>query len=327
VVGSLGAHVAVVLGLRAVEPPAPPQLAPTQVHVVFTEPPPPAPSVEVAPPRPAPRPATRRPKPATPVPEPSEAPPVAPQPGSAAQAGPTAVAGGEGPSVPPGVGAPGVGGVRDPAQVDLTLHAAPPGPALAPAAPAAPGGRRLNLRPDGRGGYVVRESQFQAFIGPDGSIAFQDKTALQKWHGVSYEVDLTEVVMRIAGDDPYRYDKLQVLKETQGLRAELYKAACESRLRTSLEQLQGRLTALWGDGSLSAARRRALVFQMWDDCAEEGSPEVLRHAEQARATIEAFVQRHLPEGSPQAFSEAELLALNERRVSRVRFEPYRRGAR
>lgn len=328
ILGSLLLHGGVTLGLSRLERAAPTPPPPTRIEVVWTEPPPPEllePEAQPLPPTPAP-PRRTRPRAVTPTPSaPLEA-PEAPVPSSEPQGGGPAVAsegGVQGPA------APTEGSVRDPARVDLTLRAAPPGPELVRRARPGPRGPQLNLRPDGKGGYVVRDGEFTALIGPDGTIAFKDKTALQRWHGVSYEIDVTDVVMRIAGDDPYRHAKLRVLQETAGLRAELAAQACEERLRTSLAELQGKLTTIWEDPGLAVDRRRALLFKMWDDCAEDGDEEVLTHANQARATIEAFVQKHLPEGSSFAFTEAELFALNERRISRARFEPYRgrRGTR
>ncbi len=55
---------------------------------------------------------------------------------------------------------------------------------------------------------------------------------------------------------------------------------------------------------------------MWDDCAED---EVGRRA---RAAIVAFVRETLPQGSPGAFAESELRALNRERLSRAPFRPY-----
>ena len=313
------------LGLGAVRRALPAPEPPTPVRIVWTEPPPPAP-----PPAPAPAAEEAAPRRAAPPrPRPTKiAPPPGPERPTSADPAPE----GEGVAVEATEGGPGrppdpaAGDVRAPSRVDLTLRATPPGPQLVRRPPPGTvGGPRLDLRPDGKGGYVVKQAQFTAHIGYDGSIAFSDKTALQKWQGVAYEIDVTEVVMRAVGDDPYRHAKLQVLRQTEGLRAELAKAACETRLRSSLAELQGQLTRIWQDPELAAERRRALLFELWDDCAEDGSEEVLTHAEQARATIEAFVNRHLPEGSSLGFSAAELLALNERRASRARFEPYRRA--
>lgn len=74
-------------------------------------------------------------------------------------------------------------------------------------------------------------------------------------------------------------------------------------------------------GDISAAERRKLVFDLWDDCLEEGGGS--DYGVMARATIVAIVREVFPEGSPLAYGSAELLAMNERRSSRQLFAPYR----
>lgn len=107
-----------------------------------------------------------------------------------------------------------------------------------------------------------------------------------------------------------------------------------------LAALDGELEALWTDTSKPASERRRLLFERWDECEEgDGSTEPLRlttavelpdalrgqAGDRARATIEAFVRKHVPARSGDAFGAAELEALNERRESERRFDPY--GAR
>jgi hypothetical protein len=72
---------------------------------------------------------------------------------------------------------------------------------------------------------------------------------------------------------------------------------------------------------LSAARRRELVFAIWDECSEE-SDATADYGAMARATIVAIVREAYPAGSERAYQPTELLALNERRSSRERFAPY-----
>ncbi len=177
------------------------------------------------------------------------------------------------------------------------------------------------LRPRADGGYDIREGEFSARIAPDGTLTFMDKTALQKWGGLSYQIEITDAVMRAVGDDPYRYQKDQVRRQTAGLRAKMAAAACEVRLKTSIVALKGRLDEIWSDPGLSPTQRRTLLFQMWDDCAESGPQDVLQHAEMARQTIYAFIQRNLPAGSEHGFRPQELDVLNRHRRSKLRFSP------
>ncbi|HET6584347.1 MAG TPA: hypothetical protein VFG69_12885, partial [Nannocystaceae bacterium] len=84
------------------------------------------------------------------------------------------------------------------------------------------------------------------------------------------------------------------------------------------------------------AERRRIVFQQWDDCAEPlpkipvltdaAADEIAKlraeAAADARATIEAFVRRHARPGTSRAYAPGELEALNARRRTAVRFDPY-----
>ena len=107
------------------------------------------------------------------------------------------------------------------------------------------------------------------------------------------------------------------------------------RRRAVFMASRAELRAIWNDDGLSAAARRQMLFEWWDDC-DEGplglalDPEPQRiqdvervqDAERMRRQIEAFVRRVAPSGSPEAFTAAELRRLNAHRRSRQRFAPY-----
>ncbi len=104
----------------------------------------------------------------------------------------------------------------------------------------------------------------------------------------------------------------------------------------ALMQLAVDLPRLWADSELPVERRREMLFERWDDCAEtDGAPDMpVVRAEQAatailhnggaraRAMIIDFTRRELPEGSAGAFPPAQLDRLNARRRSTARFDPY-----
>jgi hypothetical protein len=103
------------------------------------------------------------------------------------------------------------------------------------------------------------------------------------------------------------------------------------QLAQAAGEMSVRLAALLHDDSLGAARRRAIVFELWDDaaCAAERpiegdtlERERVDSAAQTRAKIERFVQRWLPQGSALGFSAPELARLNARRCSSRPFRPY-----
>lgn len=83
-------------------------------------------------------------------------------------------------------------------------------------------------------------------------------------------------------------------------------------------------------------RRKDAILELWDelqlpvavpdelraDVARSLQPARERAADEARLCILDFVRRHAPAGSPEAYTEAELAAINAGRVGAARFEPY-----
>ncbi|MEM7677274.1 MAG: hypothetical protein AAF449_14835, partial [Myxococcota bacterium] len=237
-----------------------------------------------------------------------------------------------------------IGLVRDPTKLDLNvqLQAKPEDVLLPPPPPPDPSPIvRLKLKRTAGGGFLYKTPTFSAQIEPDGHVVIQDRLVqgvispgeVVQGHGVQpliikppmagVKFDVTDVVMTAVGDDPYLHRKLTFLEETSELRAELAARACEERLSKALYTLRSDLEQIWDDSTVPAARRRLQLFQLWDDCAEATDDEtVVGYAEQARATIIAFIQERLPETSAFAYSSAELIALNRRRHSSVAFDPY-----
>ncbi|MBT8494730.1 MAG: hypothetical protein KJO07_16865, partial [Deltaproteobacteria bacterium] len=162
-----------------------------------------------------------------------------------------------------------------------------------------------------------------AQVGQDGSIdALGDPPAV-KPEGLGLRFDLTDAAMRAVDMDPYDSRKRALLDATRGQRLGMAASARSRRLRQSLAVARRNLARLWASRKLSARRRRELIFQLWDECAESGSTEVLATSRSVRATIESFVRRRLPQDSPLGYTPDELDRLNRGRSSEARFSPYR----
>jgi hypothetical protein len=133
--------------------------------------------------------------------------------------------------------------------------------------------------------------------------------------------DPTAWAMQLAGaGDPYYGRKLKILDETREERA-ARGAAHRAELEGRAGQIMRRnLQALWAR-PLSPAERRLALFVMWDECSEEDGPLGEAGALARRAVI-GWIRGHLPAGSADAYGAEEIAALNARRVSRQRFEPY-----
>jgi len=184
------------------------------------------------------------------------------------------------------------------------------------------------LGPDAKhergGGYRLERLTFDAHVRPDGTVDIEDKSPSTLLHGIGVSVtfDITDMIMRAIGDDPYKFEKLKLLDETREARAEMARADRRDRFHDALDRLPGKLGRIWGYDGWSDVERRRILFRLWDECAEKGDEELVHAAAQVRATIVAFIRRNLPAGGPTAYSDDELEALNAGRTSRARFDPY-----
>lgn len=165
------------------------------------------------------------------------------------------------------------------------------------------------------GSYTYDSPQFEAIIAEDGTVTFLDRHVSMP-APLIFTFDVTDAVMRAQGMDPYVHERQWFMRETRELRERLAGAARERERAAGLRALEDRLARVWTDRSRPARERRAAIFEMWDDCADDAV------GASARAIVVRFIQRHLPAGSHDAYGEAELAALNARRVSPLPFAPY-----
>ncbi len=180
------------------------------------------------------------------------------------------------------------------------------------------------------GGYTWDATGFEAHVGADGAVSFRDKSwirtddvlVLPGFLMMAGTFDVTELAMREVGQDPYQSAKLRFLEQTFDARAAMRMRSDRVVMARALNRLPGYLGNVWQYQGWSPALRRRILFALWDECAEHGNQLLRTGGAQARATIEAFVRRELPAGSPEGFTDAELEALNRRRTSEHVFDPY-----
>jgi hypothetical protein len=214
---------------------------------------------------------------------------------------------------------------------------------------------RSELRPDGPGGYSTDEGPFVARTDRQGRVEIEDRSsfrfdvptprriaqdmgrAVERWardprryaeeNGnesrlrLGGQIELTDSIMRMGGQDPYAARKMEFLDRTRDERMRIAAAEQTRLLREALHRTGADLERVWR-GPGSATERRRLLFLLWDECLERGSDEQVRIARAVRGRIVGFVRRHLPAGSRMAYSAAELARLNAGRTSRQRFDPY-----
>jgi hypothetical protein len=128
--------------------------------------------------------------------------------------------------------------------------------------------------------------------------------------------DVTAALMRaFHAGDPYAARKQALLDATFAERVARGGAFRAEQQARSAELMERNLERLWTTTRDPAARRRAL-FELWDECADDAA------GARARAMVIGWIRAHLPAGSPDAYSPAELDALSARRTSRQPFAPY-----
>jgi hypothetical protein len=133
--------------------------------------------------------------------------------------------------------------------------------------------------------------------------------------------EVTDWLMRRHGQDPYAARKLAVLDATRDERVAIGKRHRAAELARTPEIVHRQLELLWA-GATDLAERKQGLFELWDDCVETGDPEVVAAAGAARRLIIGFIRAHLPAGSADAYTPAQLAALARTRHSQAAFAPY-----
>jgi len=170
-------------------------------------------------------------------------------------------------------------------------------------------------------------------VAEDGTIRFRDPKGIVRDNspfqvvgsgvgvGVSGHFDLTDRVMKYAGQDPYAPSKRAIADETREQRLCMARRYQGERQKQELFNLATKVRRLAARADLSPAERRVLVFDIWDECTEDAEAGT-DYGAMARATILAIVREAFPAGSEHSYQPGEVLALNQRRSSRQRFAPY-----
>jgi len=209
--------------------------------------------------------------------------------------------------------------------------------------------------------YVDPGKRFTASVNPDGSVRFGNRWGRDQ-HGERLRgsgralrqigpsgvgavgglamTGPTEWLLALQGQERDAAAKTAFLNQTRDLRIQLAVNYTLQLLAVRLGELNQELLGLMSDSSRVLALRRALLFQRWDECDErvgQGLPSDtelpteavsmidqarLEAAARARRSIEAFIRRQLPRGTPRGYTATELAEFNRRRVSVEVFDPY-----
>jgi hypothetical protein len=161
---------------------------------------------------------------------------------------------------------------------------------------------------------------FSATVHPDGSVSLHDGP-LGRAEGLGFSFDVTDWIMRARGEDPYAVEKLRFLDQTRDDRAAMGAEHRRAQLAASAALMRNNIANVWATIP-DATQRKQVLFELWDECAESGEPELVVAGAAARAVVVDFASQL--EGRD-AFTPAELSRLNARRTSTLAFAPHVAG--
>lgn len=234
--------------------------------------------------------------------------------------------------------------------VDVALPRLREGELPAPSAPGvtalrdtprdAPPSDELARQRDGT--YRSEKDSFTANVGKDGRVRFENRSSVRLGNGIDNSaapqgvdpsiqqdgsigagggggtMDVTEMVMRGKGYDPHAQEKLAFLDRTREQRAGMAQEHRATQLSKSALLMRRTLDEMWAS-TRDPAERKETLFELWDECAETGDPEMVSGAAQARAEIMSFIRARMR--GPHAYTKAELAQLNARKKSKATFSP------
>jgi hypothetical protein len=175
----------------------------------------------------------------------------------------------------------------------------------------------VELKQQKDGTYVTEKETFRAKVERDGTVALSDKPNLSR-QGLGAKFDVTDAVMRSQGMDPYAREKLKFLDRTRDQRVAIGKEYRKEVLSKSAEIMRRNLDRMWVIMKTTAARKQAL-FDLWDEVAETGDPELVAGGVEARALLLRFAQVKL--AGADAFTPEEVARFNQKRTSKAVFAP------
>jgi len=164
------------------------------------------------------------------------------------------------------------------------------------------------------------EGTFDARVHPDGSVSLRDASAVHV-EGIGLSFDLTDVIMRSRGEDPYASAKLRFLDSTREDRVAMGSDYRHAQLAGAAQLMRENIAYAWATIPDAAGRKQAL-FDLWDECAQSGEVDLVQAGAAARAVAVEFASSL--EGKD-AFTQTELHRLNARRTSSIAFAPRASG--
>ncbi len=135
------------------------------------------------------------------------------------------------------------------------------------------------------GTYRYKGHAFKALVTEDGSVEFDDGYK----QGSTVVFDMTDMMLRRRGEDPYRVEKRWFMEGTEELRADLLRRWQAKQLRAALVSLRGALIRIYENDQLTESQKASRVIAMFQDTANDEAGEA------ARSAIATFVSENMPE--------------------------------
>lgn len=180
-------------------------------------------------------------------------------------------------------------------------------------------GPEFVLAPEKGGGFKYDGKRFSAHIAPDGSLKFDDAGPIGFAKGSSgFSFDLTDLAMRGRKQDPYGAEKRRFMEQTDKLRDDLRRKHVLGSKETHSAAVPHDLEEIWESQKPAAVRRREL-FEYWEQASDDADPIA---QQRGRRQTEAYIQKHLPPGSADAYTDEELRRFAAQRVGQPAFQPY-----
>jgi hypothetical protein len=128
--------------------------------------------------------------------------------------------------------------------------------------------------------------------------------------------DLTDMIARIADEDPYAEEKRWLLRQTEDVRKRLADEYRVEETRKAHTRVTGELRGIVANPKLSADAKRTAVFAVWDMCSGDSD-------ENWQQVVEDFIRERMPSDGELAYSPELIARLNQKRASVRAFAPYR----
>lgn len=178
--------------------------------------------------------------------------------------------------------------------------------------------RHYPLKQEANGSFLYEAPQFSAVVAPDGTVAFHDRRISYSARKAAFSFDLSdEFVREFARGTSYPYLKANFLAATFQRRTEMAAALNSRQMRAARAELPRQLDALWDDTRYRRRERRRIVFLLWQELDRSSAD-----GRSTATTIEAWIRRRLPRGSPEAYNDQELDAYSHERRGASAFNPY-----